>query len=175
MRHHPAMIRDRIGSGPRNTTGQGGADQFVGERQLPGIRARSIRAGVGRRRRGLRSISLSLSLLLASAAVAGPLPSGQEVIPLDRFVERQASGETWLILRYLAPRIAAKGGDLDYMAVEADLDALCAEEVSGVDAQKAQDITVILLDRPVERGASDTDATMFIGAYRVEQGACVWQ
>lgn len=117
--------------------------------------------------------------MFAPAAMAGPgpLPSGQEVSFFDQVAETQNDGETWLILRYLAPRIAREGGDLSYADVSEDLDLLCdidgiktAKELGGIDQ-----IVITLMDRPMERGASDPDATMFIGAYLPGEEGCIWQ
>ncbi|MEM9249123.1 MAG: DUF6497 family protein [Pseudomonadota bacterium] len=109
------------------------------------------------------------------------LPSGQDVTPLDMAFEIQPDGQTWLILRYLAPRIARDTGDLGYAAVAPDLDALCdavgrpavADAASA--GQAVDQVVVILRDRPGERGVFDPAATAFISAYRLGQTGCMWQ
>jgi hypothetical protein len=109
------------------------------------------------------------------------LPSGQSVLAHDMTFERQADGELWLVLRYIAPRIAREGGDLDYDDIAADLDALCAAAAphvavwsGGRDAVPDQ-IMVSLMDRPVPRGVADPDARIFIAAYGLEADGCVWR
>ncbi|MCU0912762.1 MAG: DUF6497 family protein [Rhodobacteraceae bacterium] len=113
-------------------------------------------------------------LLLAAPAWAAPeLPSGLAVEPFDRAVEVQPGGERWLVLRYLAPGIA----DLGFEAVAGDLDALCQTEglpAAAADSPIAQ-VVVVLMDRPVERGVPDPEATQFIGAYLIDTGACEWE
>lgn len=85
------------------------------------------------------------------------------------------------MLRYLAPRIARAGGDLGYDDVAADLDALCAGPGLAAAAEAAEagsgpdQIVVTLMDRPVERGVTDPDATLFIGAYVPGPDGCVWE
>jgi hypothetical protein len=108
------------------------------------------------------------------------LPSGQRVAPLDMVLERQGDGQAWLVIRYLAPRIARETGDLGYDDVIADLDALCAGPGLVAAAQAAKtgpapdQIVVTLLDRPVPRGATDPEATLFIEAYRFGPEGCTW-
>ncbi len=159
----------------------------------PGPRARMARAGEGRLRRApavLRAAGLAAGLALAAAGAAcagqGPprapdLPSGQAVVPHDMMLERQVDGQVWLVLRYIAPRIARAGGDLGYEEVSADLDALCdgpglaAAGAAGRSGSPPDQIVVTLMDRPVPWGATDPDATVFIGAYRPGPERCAWQ
>jgi len=96
-------------------------------------------------------------------------------------LERQVDGQVWLVLRYLAPRIARGAGDLGYEDVSADLDALCegpglaVAGEAGRSGTPPDQIVVTLMDRPVPRGATDPDATLFIGAYRPGPEGCAWQ
>lgn len=119
---------------------------------------------------------IALLLAAAPAAAAPALPSGLEVTPFDVREEVQPGGETWLVLRYLAPAIA--GGAVPYEEVVADLDALCAGEglaaAERAGGEVAQ-IVIVLMDRPVERGTPDADAVQYIGAYLPIDGACEWE
>lgn len=115
-------------------------------------------------------------LAAAPAAAQTALPSGLAATAADAGVEVQPDGESWLVLRYLAPAIA--GGAVAYEEVIADLDQLCATE--GLTAvQTAQtpivQVVVVLMDRPVPRGETVPEATQYIGAYRVENGQCEWE
>ncbi|SFC47242.1 DUF6497 family protein [Tropicimonas isoalkanivorans] len=122
----------------------------------------------------------AVGLALGAQPVAAQeivLHSGLSVMPLDRIVERQADGRMWLTLRYVTPRIARDGGDMGYEDVATDLDELCntqglsaAAEEGGID-----EVVIALLDRPVEWGTTDPDATMFIGAYFPDEEGCIWQ
>ncbi|SDK10106.1 hypothetical protein SAMN04488026_103112 [Aliiruegeria lutimaris] len=104
-------------------------------------------------------------------------PSGLSVEFLDRIVETQADGETWLTLRFVTPRIGDDEGELGYDQVADDIDALC--DIEGVKAAtetgKVDQLMIALMDRAVQRGEHDPEATMFIGAYLLTEGGCVWQ
>lgn len=152
---------------------------------FPGLRARALRAGEGRPWRAEWQTRIRYFVGLFLCGLSGPLmaqtplPSGQTIIPLDTLIEQQIDGQSWLVLRYLAPRIARGTGDLDYEAVVEDLDLLCqtaglaAASELGSDVQLDQ-IVIVLLDRPVERGVPDPDATQFIGAYVPVGDTCSW-
>ncbi|MBM7069567.1 DUF6497 family protein [Actibacterium sp. 188UL27-1] len=115
----------------------------------------------------------------ATGSWAGDLPSGQETTLIDSLLEEQSgTGETWLVLRYLAPRIARGAGDLTYEDVALDLDRLC--ETDGLEALRltsadVAQIVIILMDREVPRGTPDPDAAMFISAYEPSENGCIWQ
>ena len=122
----------------------------------------------------IRAAALLLAAAPAWAETA--LPSGLAVTAHDVLVERQPGGESWLVLRYLAPAIA--GGAIGYADVAADLDALCAGEgLAGAETseQEIAQIVIVLMDRPVPRGEPDPEATQYIGAYLIEDGECRWE
>ncbi|MEQ3627001.1 MAG: DUF6497 family protein [Celeribacter sp.] len=112
----------------------------------------------------------------------GPLPSGQTVTFLDRFIEPQTGlAETWLTLRFLAPRIARAGGDVDFDSASLDLDALCdgsgRQETARIvaDGTQIDQVVIAMLDQPVARGESNVDATSYYGAYQPHESGCIWQ
>ncbi|MFV0358313.1 DUF6497 family protein [Tropicimonas sp.] len=123
---------------------------------------------------------IALALCAQASGAANPhpqVPSGIEVSYHDRIVEEQADGQIWLTLRFLAPQIGAGEGEAGYDRVVGDLDHLCdaegmpaAAEAGGVDQ-----IIITLMDRIVERGVMDPEATMYIGAYLPAEGGCVWE
>ena len=100
------------------------------------------------------------------------VPSGQPVEMAEVLTEVRG-GETHLVLRYLAPRIS---DGVDYSTAEADLDYLCATDGArrAGEAGDVAQIVVTLMDRFVERGTTDTEATQFFSAYRFVDGVCVW-
>ena len=103
------------------------------------------------------------------------VPSGLQVTPLDVIEEEQPGGETWLVLRYLAPSI--EGGAVAYEDVVEDLQALCDSEGIRLADDPAKGITqivVVLLDQPVKRGEVATQATQYIGAYLPTEEGCSW-
>ncbi len=120
--------------------------------------------------------SLAFACCASSAWAGGDLPSGLTAAAHDVLVETQPTGEAWLVLRYVAPAIA--GGAVDYGAVVPDLDHLCAtdglSQVSEAEAEIAQ-VMIVLMDRPVDRGAPDVQATQYIGAYVPSGEGCLWQ
>ena len=100
-----------------------------------------------------------------------PLPSGlrADLVGVRR-EDQRASGETWVILRLVAPDL----GD-DAAAALDDLDWLCrtmglraADRVAGQIAA----VVVMLSDRPVPWGEADPDAVQYVNSYRVGQGTC---
>ncbi len=122
--------------------------------------------------------------LLAFAAWAGMVqaegvvtPSGLAVEFLDRVVEEQSGGQVWLTLRYVSPKIGFDEGELGYEAVAADIDHLCDREglKAAAEAGGVDQVMIALMDRAVERGVHDPEATMFIGAYLPTDDGCVWQ
>ncbi|MGV6811653.1 MAG: DUF6497 family protein [Brevirhabdus sp.] len=121
------------------------------------------------------------ALALCAALVAAPavateiiVPSGQLIVPFEVLAEAHGT-ETWLILRYLAPEIA---DGMTYDVVEPDLDHLCATEgprQAELYAAPVDQIIVTLLDQPLERGQSNPDVIQYFGAYRLIDGACIWE
>lgn len=118
-------------------------------------------------------------LASAVAAETQPLlmPSGMLVHYHDEVLERQPNGETWLTLRYIAPMIGSEAGKLDYNHVAGDIDRLCESEgiKAAARAGGADQVIITLIDHAVERGTYDPETTMFIGAYLLTEGGCVWE
>ncbi|SNT19335.1 DUF6497 family protein [Tropicimonas sediminicola] len=127
-----------------------------------------------------RGAALAAAILLGGQAAAAQevsLPSGLVVSFHDRIVEVQSDGETWLTLRYISPRIGAEDGEVGYDEISADLDALCETQgrAEAAEAGAVQQVNITLMDRAIERGTFDPEATMFIGAYLLTDMGCVWQ
>lgn len=90
----------------------------------------------------------------------------------------QVGAETWTRFRFLAPAISRQGGTVDYPDVENDFGFLCRTTALPYledYAITSQVVVVTLLDRPVEFGTADAEATQFIEAFRVTSGACEWE
>lgn len=124
---------------------------------------------------------IAIAVLLAggSSAMAAELvtPSGLSVEFLDQIIEHPSEDETWLTLRFVTPQIGRDEGERGYEQVAADIDHLC--DMQGIPAAAAagdvDQVLITLMDRVVERGVHDPEATMFIGAYLPTEGGCVWQ
>lgn len=127
----------------------------------------------------MRSIMALASLTGTAWAepLAVAMPSGLVVEYLDEIVEEQLNGETWLTLRYVAPLIGMEEGKMGYDQVSGDIDHLCESEGLSAAARAGgvDQVVIALLDRVVERGTYDPEATMFVGAYLPSEGGCIWQ
>ncbi len=131
--------------------------------------------GLGRARLLVAAlVVLAGGAVLAQKVVRTP---DVEVRFLDRIVEQQSDGQTWLTLRFVAPEIGQGAGHVGYEQVSTELDRLC--DIEGLPAAKevgdVDQVLITLMDRIVERGVMDPDATIFIGAYLPTDGGCVWQ
>lgn len=136
--------------------------------------------------RFLRNLAVGMAMASPSAAIAEggllSVPSGQVVLPYEMLWEDHlsegAEGETWLVLRFLAPQIAQKTGDVSFEMAVLDLDELCASiglPLVSITAGGVDQIIVTLLDQPLPRGESDQNVTKFMSAYRVDGEACIWE
>lgn len=104
------------------------------------------------------------------------VPSGQPVMLQDLFW--QEGDDLVLRVRFLAPQIAREGGTVAYDAAVKDMLHLCDTVVrpqveAGED--KPDQIIISFSDIDVPFGEADPAATQFFEAYRIENGACIWE
>ncbi|MEM9577702.1 MAG: DUF6497 family protein [Pseudomonadota bacterium] len=102
------------------------------------------------------------------------VPSGQSVELFEVLVD-EVGAEDWVRFRFLAPRIGKQTGDLTFEQALDDFELLCEQVALPYlqDYELAADVIVIaLLDRPVDFGAADPDATQYIEVFRVEDHRC---
>lgn len=130
----------------------------------------------------MKGVGFGLVLAMLAAPVAGRasdvvLGSGLEVRFHDVIIEPQSDGEIWMTLRFISPQIGQAPGMRGYEDVAGDLDWLCAQRglPAAEDAGGVDQVLIALMDRAIERGVTDPDATVFIGAYLPTEGGCVWQ
>ena len=122
---------------------------------------------------------LLAGVLAGSSAVAGEIevPSGISVTRQE-VLHDMLMGELWLRFRYVAPRIGKDAGTVTFDVAAIDIDYLCDQDavphVLANDLDPAR-IVVSMSDRPLEFGATDPAATQFFGAYRLEEGRCIWE
>ncbi len=120
----------------------------------------------------LASVLLSLAMPLQ----ADPLPSGLDAELLESLVERQPNGDSWLVLRVLAPGLAH--ADLLAEQVAADTDAACERwgvvEAANLTPAPAQ-IVLQIMSADVPRGSSSPDIAQIFAGYRYENGLCIWE
>ncbi|MFK7879777.1 DUF6497 family protein [Roseobacter sp.] len=105
------------------------------------------------------------------------VPSGQPIQLHDVLIDEVGS-ESWLRFRFLAPEIARDRGTISFAQAEPDLEHLCTQVALPYMAEfdiEAEIVSVVLLDKPVEFGVSDPEATQFNDVFRVNSGACVWE
>ena len=80
--------------------------------------------------------------------------------------------------RFLAPAIAREGGTVGFEDASADMAWLCENfalsRIAALGPAPGQ-IIISLSDRPVPFGEADPEATQFFEAYRLENGACIWE
>lgn len=105
-----------------------------------------------------------------------PVPSGQRVTLID--VIHDAAGPSGLTVRFrfLAPGIA--DGSVGFDAAAADMTALCQDYALPRIADpgpQPQQIVVSLHDRVLPFGEAAPDAVQYFEAYRIEDGACIWE
>lgn len=129
-----------------------------------------------RRRQKILCAALAVFATPAMAELA--VPSGQDITLHELFLENQETGEVWFRLRYLTPEIARDAGSRTYSDVEPDFLHLCESEALPKldEALLTADMIVIsMMDRVVEFGATDPDATQFFEAFRREDARCIWE
>ena len=117
-----------------------------------------------------------------AAADGMKLPSGLTAWPFEFLWEDHPEagdkGEVWLVLRFIAPEIARNGGRFGFDDVAPDIDHICetlglplvVQTGAGIDQ-----ILVTILDQALARGVRNPDVTQYMSAYRVEEGACIWE
>lgn len=126
----------------------------------------------------MRGVALILAVLGLAACrdEAVQLPSGLSAERLETLAEEQPDGETWLILRVLAPGLAERPVTAAESA--ADTAALCRdwglEAASESDGEPAQ-VVVQMMSERVERGQPAPSVTQIFAGYRIENGACIWE
>lgn len=121
----------------------------------------------------------ALISFLMTASVAGPL-SAAEPITLPSGVDVQF--HDWIDdtpaqrFRFVLPGLGQGGKGFDDLAEGmtylCDQFALPQLEINGVTPSQ---ITVTLMEKPVEFGAMNPDVTQFFESYTVENGLCIWE
>jgi hypothetical protein len=105
------------------------------------------------------------------------VPSGQPVTLIDTVLNEPGPAGVTIRYRFLAPEIAP-GASISFDTAVIDIAALCDSyalpRIAGTDPQPDQ-IIISLSDRSVPFGQADPDATQYFEAYRIEDGACVWE
>ena len=120
---------------------------------------------------------VAFAVIVATVAGAQDVPSGQP-ITLHEVLLDNVNGEDWLRFRFIAPRIGRADSDISYADSAPDMAHLCGNVVIPYMAEynlTGHLIVVSLADQETEFGATNPDATQFFDAFRVENGACIWE
>jgi hypothetical protein len=111
---------------------------------------------------------------MADISAPIPVPSGQTVTLIEVINDPAGPAGLTMRFRFLAPGIA---GEVDFETAAADMLALCTgyalPKVPNPGPQPAQ-IVISLHDRVLPFGEAAPEAVQYFEAYRIEDGACVW-
>ncbi|MEO9650700.1 MAG: DUF6497 family protein [Roseobacter sp.] len=113
----------------------------------------------------------------AVLAVTLPVPSGQNIELFEVLLD-EVAGESWVRFRFIAPNIGKHAGAVSYQQVEADFMHLCMTVVLPYMQEfdlTADTVAVSLLDRPLDFGTTDPEATQYIEIFRVAGDVCAWE
>ena len=117
-----------------------------------------------------------LSLVFVGATTVAAqdltLPSGQTVTLAEVIFEEDGALARF---RFLAPRI---GADLTFPDVADDFPWLCEQAILpalAVAEAAPERVVISMADRPVEFGEITPDAIQFFEAFRLSDGACIWE
>jgi hypothetical protein len=114
--------------------------------------------------------------LLATPVAAVDVPSGQQIALYEVLIdEREAV--TWLRFRFLAPQIAGGEGQIPYEVAGQDMQHLCKTVALPYIAEytlSGDKVVISFMDRIVEFGESDPEATQYFESFRPENGVCMW-
>lgn len=106
------------------------------------------------------------------------LPSGQMVTLVETIWNTPGPQGLATRFRFLAPEINLETGSVDFMAAADDIAWLCQNyalpRVTDAGPMPGQ-IIISMEDRAVPFGEADPDAVQYFEAFRVENGACIWE
>lgn len=116
-------------------------------------------------------------IFAAMPAFAMEVPSGQPLALHEVLVDAQET-QTWLRFRFIAPQIAVGDAQLSYEETAGDFAHLCGTMALPYIAEHALEGDVIVIsmaDREVPFGQADPDAVQYFEAFRIQDGACIWE
>ena len=116
-------------------------------------------------------------ILPAEDAALVDVPSGQPVTLIDTVLNEPGPAGNTMRFRFLAPEIAPDAS-ITFDTAVIDIAALCESYAlpRAAEATPVPDQVIIsLADRVVPFGQTDPEATQYFEAYRIEDGACVWE
>ena len=129
----------------------------------------------------MRAVVFAMAMAMAPGVVQAEsvqVPSGQPVQFIEMLQDARGSEGLTMRFRFLAPQIAKETGSIGIDSALEDIDSLCAAYAAPAVADMRpapRQIVISLMDRIVEFGATNPDATQFFEAYRIENGTCIWE
>jgi hypothetical protein len=106
------------------------------------------------------------------------LPSGQSVTLVETIWNTPGPQGLVTRFRFLAPEINPETGSVDFETAAGDIEWLCQNfalpRVTDEGPMPSQ-IIISMEDRPVPFGEADPEAVQYFEAFRVENGACIWE
>ena len=110
------------------------------------------------------------------AAEPVSVPSGQKVTFLDAILNEAGPDGQTARFRFVAPQIVP--GGVDFETAVADMQHLCdayaLPRVTGTQPLPQQ-VVISLSSEAVPFGDPSPEVTQFFEAYRLENGACIWE
>lgn len=134
---------------------------------------------MGNMRAFLNIVAIGGTLLgatMAGAEETPAVPSKQALYLQESLYETRADDSRVLRLRYVMPAISQ--APLAYGDLEADFPYLCAKVALAVlteNGEAVQQVIISLADRETPFGEPAPEAIQFFEAFRVEDGACIWE
>jgi len=113
-----------------------------------------------------------------AATPAQGVPTGQPMRLLEAIFEDQGSGQTWLRLRFVAPRIGEGAGRVPFSEAAADMEFLCRRVGLPVLERSGRPVVLIVVSLAAEEtifGESQPDVIQFFEAFRPESDDCIWE
>lgn len=106
------------------------------------------------------------------------VPSGQTVYFAEVIQTEPSAAGLVYRFRFIAPEIAREGGSVTPEAAQADMQALCdsfaIRHLPTMGPAPGQ-VIISLADRATVFGEPAPEATQYFEAYRIEDGACIWE
>lgn len=115
---------------------------------------------------------------VSQGEVVAGLPSGQRVTLQDVIWGDDGPQGRTVRFRFVAPQIAPGEGAVGFDAAAADMKVICETFAMSrivAEEQAPAQVIISLSDRAVPFGEADPEATQFFEAYRLEDGACIWE
>jgi hypothetical protein len=103
-----------------------------------------------------------------------PVPSGQAVTLQEVIWNVPGAQGLALRFRFVAPGLATRDLETALADMQALCDAYAAPRLTDFGPVPAQ-IIISLADRPLPFGEAAPEAVQYFEAYRIENGACIWE